>query len=285
MRVYESLLFMSTGVFISLAIDHFRKSDLVNEYKNQNRIIGEELKLVESERDKMKMEVRQRDEFLSIASHELKTPLTSMLLKIQLILHNIRNVTLANFSVQSLMEMLVTAEVQTKRLAKMINDLLNVSLITTGRLDLQKENTDLVQTVKGVIEEFSEKLTTGRYSINLKAEKSQIVYVDKLRFEQVITNIMSNAIKYGKSKPIDIEVKKMREKAKISIADHGIGIYPEQQKRIFKLFERGTNGYEYKGLGVGLFIANQIILAHNGKISVKSNPGHGSLFTIELPLN
>lgn len=282
--IYELVLYFSCGISVSFVIDHFRKTNLVNEFKRKNQEIGERLDAVELEKHKLAYEVKLRDEFLSIASHELKTPLTSMLLKIQLILHNIRNVSLANFSVENLLKMLITAEGQTKRLAKMITDLLNISLITTGRLDVAKEQVDLVQIVKEVVEEFKERFESGGYKVMVKTVDSLPLKVDKMRIVQAVSNLVSNAIKYGQGKPLEVEVSERRNVAKIMIKDQGIGISRDQQKRIFELFERAVNGTEYRGLGVGLYIAHQIILAHGGKIKVDSRVNHGSTFTIELPI-
>lgn len=230
-------------------------------------------------------EVKARDEFLSIVSHELKTPLTSMLLQLQIALHNIRNVSLANFSVENLMRMLQSAEDQTVRLSKMINDLLNVSLITTGRLDLNRQEIDLSYIVRGVFENFSERFVQKGYHVNLALDDGVIGTWDKIRIEQAVTNLISNAIKYGDGKPITIVVQRRGNQAVFLIQDQGIGIAKDVQKRIFDRFERGVSASEFKGLGVGLYITNQIVKAHGGSIAVKSSPGDGATFIAKLPLN
>jgi len=229
-------------------------------------------------------EVKAREEFLSIASHELKNPLTSMLLQIQGILHNMRNVSLADFSIDKMMRMLESSEQQSRRLNKMTSDLLNVSLITTGRLDLEVEKTDLTEIVKDVAMRFTEQFERAGCTFTLKAEKPIQAKVDKVRIEQVLTNLLSNAIKYGKGKPIFMKIEKADSKAIITVDDAGIGIPPENLERIFGRFERAVDKHEYKGLGVGLYIASQIIRAHHGVIKVKSEKGKGSSFIAELPL-
>src|SRR5262249_7933662 len=143
---------------------------------------------------------------LSIASHELKTPLSAMLLQIQTALYNIRNVSLANFSVEKLLKMLQSTEQQTKRLSKMINDLLNISLITTDRFDLEKEKIDLSQLTKDVVERFAERAEREGSPIRLQTEKKVIGNWDKLRIEQAVTNLITNAMKYGDNKPITVNV-------------------------------------------------------------------------------
>ncbi len=280
----ELLMFLILCVLVSLFIEKYKKSDVVSQHIKLEKELMQNIKKLESNVSAMQKEVKLRDEFLSIASHELKTPLTSMLLKIQMILHNIRNVSLANFSVENLMRQLETAEGQTKRLSQMINDLLNVSLITTGRMNLELKNESISDIVREVVKEFEEKLKRDEISLSLEAKNSHNAMVDKVRIAQVLANLITNAIKYGKGKPIEIEVKSNSSKAFIIVADNGIGIPADQKEKIFSLFERGINGKEVQGLGVGLYIANQIVKAHNGKIKVKSTPGDGSEFIVELPV-
>ncbi len=208
-----------------------------------------------------------------------------MLLQLQTALHNIRNVSLANFSVEKLLKMLESAEQQTNRISKMINDLLNVSLITTRKLDLELREVDLSKLTKEVVESFSERLEHEGYKLKLDADSSVVGKWDKIRIEQAVSNLLSNAIKYGDRKPIEVKVTNHNETAKISVVDHGIGIPTEHRENIFALFERAPPQDKYKGLGVGLYITNQIVKAHHGNIRVDSRENKGSTFTIELPLN
>lgn len=282
--VYEITVFLITGASVSYIIERYKKTDVVEEYKQKMSDYRKDLEKIANDNNKMHKEIKLRDEFLSIASHELKTPLTSMLLKLQGVLHSIRNVSLANFSVEKLLKDVQTAEQQSQRLARLINDLLNVSLITTGKLNLELGNADLVAIVKEVVGEFSEKLEKGGYDLKLDTDERIETSVDKLRIEQMITNLLSNAIKYGNGKPIEMSLKGNGSRAKLVIKDHGIGIHSNQKERIFELFERGVTNNSYKGLGVGLYIANQIVRAHHGSIKVESKQNAGSAFTIELPL-
>lgn len=281
---YEIGIFLITGASVSYIIEKYKKTDVVAEYKQKMTDYRQDLEKMAHENNKMHKEIKLRDEFLSIASHELKTPLTSMLLKLQGVLHSIRNVSLANFSVEKLLKDVQTAEQQSQRLARLINDLLNVSLITTGKLNLERGKADLVTIVKEVVDEFSEKLDKGGYSVKLEADDNIEAWVDKLRIEQMITNLLSNAIKYGRNKPIEVSLKGNDSWAKLIVKDQGIGIQSSQKEKIFELFERGVVNHSYKGLGVGLYIANQIVRAHNGTIKVESKPNVGSTFTVELPL-
>lgn len=280
----ELALFILLVLTLGYIVEYYRKTDTINDLKKKRDRDHQKIADLIEKNTKLQTEIKLRDEFLSIASHELKTPLTSMLLKIQVVLHSVRNVSLAKFSVQNLLTMLETAEQQVQRLRKMINDLLNTSLITTGKLDLELQNADLTAIVREVANEFAEKLQKDGYKLYLSAEKPVPVVVDKLRIEQVVTNLLTNAIKYGNKKPIDIEVTNGGQTAKVIVKDRGLGIDAKYKDQIFGLFGRGIEDKTYKGLGVGLFISNHIVRAHQGRILVESSLNRGSTFTVELPL-
>ncbi len=282
--VSKMILFIFEGAFISVVIDIVSKRTEIDLYKAKAKEQKEKILELENENIALKNEIRSRDEFLSIASHELKTPLTSMLLQTQHALHSIRNVSLAHFSIESLLKMLETVENQTKRLSRMINDLLNVSLITTGNLHIEPEEINLNSLVAQVVEEFSKRLERDNIEVVFREEDIITGNWDRLRIEQAVTNIISNAIRYGQGKPIEVTIKKYYSNAQIIITDHGIGISKTTQKKIFDLFERGVPQESYKGLGVGLYITRQIVGAHGGAIKVMSKENRGSTFIIILPI-
>lgn len=282
--IINSAFFLLEGLLISLAIEYYKHTQKDTAYRRQEKKYQYTIEQLEREKIKIQEDIKSRDEFLSIASHELRTPLTTMLLQLQTALYNVRNVSLANFSVQNLLSMLESTEHQSKQLAKMINDLLNVSLITTGRLTLELEKVDLSAVTKDVTARFSEKLLQNGQKITVKSEKNISIYADKLRLEQVLTNLISNAIKYGNTKPINVEVSQRNGSGTISIEDHGIGIAPDKKKMIFARFKRAVTSPRYEGLGVGLYIAQQIVLAHDGSIAVESRPGKGTTFVVKLPV-
>ena len=182
------------------------------------------------------------------------------------------------------MNQLETAEDQTKRLSRMISDLLNVSLITTGKLNLELSKENITAIVEEVSNEFTEKMAKDGYEFQLIAPESIEMSVDKIRISQVLTNLISNSMRYGNGKPIEVTVKRKNNVAYIIVKDHGLGIEKEAQEKIFKLFERGNPKNGIKGLGVGLFICNQIVKAHGGTITVNSEVDNGSVFTVALPI-
>src|SRR5258706_1372027 len=182
-------IFITESIFISFLFEKSRNIKELRELRVKEKEFTELILAQKEAYEKAKAEIRSRDEFLSIASHELKTPLTSMLLKLQTALRSIRTVSLANFSVEKLMNMLESTEQQTIRLSKMINDLLNVSLITTGRIDLDVEEFDLKNVVESIIERFSEKLKQEEIVLTFEAKDQAVGKWDKIRLEQAISNL------------------------------------------------------------------------------------------------
>jgi signal transduction histidine kinase len=282
--IIQLVIFLLEGFVISFLINKAKRFNLIAKYAHRERVQKKELFDLSQELTKAKKDIKSRDEFLSFVSHELKTPLTSMLLQSQAALHNIRNVSLANFSIEKLLKMLENSEAQTKQLAKMVNDLMNVSLITTGKLELEREEVDLGKLTETVINQMEGKLAYDGYEITTDIEDHVVGVWDRMRLEQVILNLFTNAIKYGDKKPIDIVVYQKNGDAKLVISDRGIGIPKDLQSKIFNRFERGSNAHQFEGLGVGLYLSSQIIKAHGGKIEVNSRPSKGSTFTITLPL-
>lgn len=283
-NIFQILVFILTAIYITYIIDSGYRHEKIVFYKKQEKDNKQRIADLEKSLAAAQEEIASRDEFLSIASHELKTPLTTVLLQIQTTLHSIRNVSLAEFSVEHLLQMLQSTQTQTKRLSRMINDLLNISLITTHKLDLEEEIVDLTTLVRDEVTEFEPKFVAEGSMLTFSAEDVITGKMDKLRIEQALDNILSNALKYGNKKPVQVSLKKNNNQAIISIEDRGVGIPDEDKEKIFQLFKRGGNEKEFKGLGVGLYIAQQIVLQHGGKITIKSRLGSGTVVTIFLPI-
>lgn len=279
----EMCLFIFVGIFISYVIHVAKEQEKIIEYQRRLRQSHHVLDTIEKSYDSAQAEIKARDQFLAIASHELKTPVTSMLLQVQTAIHNIRNVSLANFSVAMLLKMLEDTETQSKRLSKMVNDLLDLSLITTGKIDLEVEQANISKIVSDVAERYTSRLIDKKL-ITVIAKKPVLGECDKLRMEQAVVNLVSNALKYGRNRPIVMHVASSGDRAKITVIDQGIGIAPDQQKKIFNRFERAVSSRDYKGLGVGLYITYQIVKAHGGKVLLHSKPNVGSTFTLEFPI-
>lgn len=209
-----------------------------------NKVIERERKAKEAAEEA----IRARDEFLSIVSHELKTPLTTITLRLQSTLDSILNQSLANFSGEKLANSLIVAHEQTGRLQRLIKDLLNFSLITKGELEVELKEGDLNEIVRMTLSRFQDHLELAGCSLELKTDKQINGLWDQVRLEQAISNLLTNAIKYGEAQPIKVEVVRNKKLARIIVTDDGIGIDPAQQKIIFERFQRGVQDKKYQGL-------------------------------------
>ena len=237
---------------------------------------------VEALADDLTRAVRVRDDFLSIAGHELKTPLSALKLQIQsLQLHTGKG--LFGETDPRLRERLEKAANHIVRLERLVGELLDVSRISSGRMTLQLEKLDLTALLGDVVDRFGEQLARAGCAISLQSPPRVDGEWDRLRLDQVITNLIGNAIKYGSGKPIEVSVEDQEGLARLTVRDHGIGIPPEDRQRIFGRFERAVSERQYGGLGLGLWITHQIVQAHGGRIALESAPGVGSTFTVELP--
>jgi signal transduction histidine kinase len=225
--------------------------------------------------------LRVREEFLAIAGHELRTPLAALLMQVQSLERSAHQDGIpARWK-----ERLRKASAAGLRLEKLINEMLDVTRIAAGRLKLEPESTELDELVREVAGRFSEQPSRKESPISLRIESKVAGLWDRLRLEQVITHLVSNAVKYGGGTPVEIEVGRQMDRAVVRVRDHGIGIDPDQQRRIFERFERLVAAREYGGLGVGLWIARQIVEASGGRIEVESRLGQGATFTVSLPLS
>ncbi len=226
--------------------------------------------------------VAARDDFLSIASHELKTPVATLQLLIQNLLRRLQ-ADPSSVSPATASERLAAVDKQVLRLTKLINDLLDLSRITDGRMELELEPTDLVSIVRDVVARHEEDARRAHCTVSLAVDSSAEGVWDRMRLDQVVENLLSNAIKYGAGGPIEVRVDGDESVARLMVRDEGIGIPPEAQARIFQRFERAVSASDYSGFGLGLWIVHQIVSAHSGNLRVESEPGRGSAFHVELP--
>jgi len=225
--------------------------------------------------------VRSRDEFIQIASHELRTPLGPLQLQLDMFAHLLEK---SGVKGERISDMLAIATRQTVRLTRLVESMLDVSRISAGRITLDPEGVDVEGLVRDVVERFGEAAEKAGSRIDVRAEPSPPVRWDRIRVEQILSNLLANAIRYGSGKPIGIETRVDAGTIRISIADRGIGIEVDAVDRIFGRFERAVSLRHFGGLGLGLYIAKQLAQAHGGNILVESTPGAGSTFTVTLPI-
>ncbi|AKI98543.1 signal transduction histidine kinase [Archangium gephyra] len=227
--------------------------------------------------------VRARDEFLSVASHELKTPLTPLRLRLQGLKREVEGRGGEPVARERVASVAQGAEQQLRKLAVLVDALLDVSRLTQGRLVLTWEELDLTEVVREVVERFAQQAAKTGSAVEVEAEGRVMGRWDRVRLEQVMTNLLSNALKYGAGRPVRVAVEGEPERAVLVVSDEGIGIGPEHLERIFGKFERAVSGRHYGGLGLGLYITRQIVQALGGTIEVESEPGHGATFRVVLP--
>jgi signal transduction histidine kinase len=231
-----------------------------------------------------KKAVALREEFISIASHELKTPVTAMMLQMEIIQSILKDK--GALDIKMLSKMGEKASQSLDRLSSLIEDMLDLSRLESRRLSSNPtKRVDLGEIILQSVTRFSDQLKQENIELTTDLDDNILVDCDPLRMEQVMVNLISNAITYGLRKPICISLKKEGHRAMVRVKDKGPGILLEDQSRIFERFERGAEGHGGQGLGLGLYISRQIILEQNGSIHVESCPGPGATFIIALPLS
>ncbi len=258
------------------------------------RDITERKELEEYQLRKAEEKIRERDDVLAIASHELRAPVGSM----QLQVGNLRRVAsgtteelkavrermgTAAADLNSMRDRLEKVDHHARRLARLVENLLDLSHIHTGEFLLELEDTDLAQLTREAVDRLRDEVERSGSQLSVAAEAPVRGRWDPIRIEQVIANLLMNAARYGEGKPISVTVEGEPQEARVTVVDHGIGISPEDHERIFGRFERAAAAGGVLGLGLGLYISRQIVQAHGGSIGLQSSLGHGSTFTVELP--
>ena len=230
----------------------------------------------------LKRALQMRDEFMSMVVHELRTPLSVLAMEVRVRQHQIAAENATFFAPENLSRMFERNQRQVRSLTRLIDDMLDVSQIQHGKLSIRRGKCDLSAMLKRVVGEVQ-----GQRSdvpITLKADCIDLVGDwDEFRLEQVVVNLLTNALRYGAGKPIRVELIQLPGAAAIRVSDEGVGIAPEDRARVFEQFVRVGDRLRTPGLGLGLYITKQLVEAHGGTISVESALGEGSTFTVALP--
>ena len=231
--------------------------------------------------------VSLRDEFLSIASHELRTPLTALRLQLDSVARSLERRPAEHLASGKLASSTGDARIQAERLTLLVERLLDISRLAEGRLTLDHEELDLVSVVRAAVEVMRAPAGVAGCELRFAAPPALRGRWDRLRLEQLVTNLVGNATKFGAHQPVDVAIAEdtngPASAARLTVTDRGIGIDPRDQRRIFERFERAVPPRNFGGLGLGLWVAKQIVDAHEGTISVASAPGEGATFTVVLP--
>lgn len=219
--------------------------------------------------------VRARDEFLSIASHELKTPITSLRMQLEMLLRPGR--------APEISRPLINAVRQVDRLTLLVNDLLDVGRLESGKMHYHLDVVGIGDVLKEVTSAMLPQFLASGTDLQTSIEGNPHAYVDRYRMEQVIVNLLNNALKYGPGKPVQVSLTTNNKQVVLVVRDRGVGIAPEHIGKIFGKFERGGKVSSVAGLGLGLYITHEIVHAFKGSIEVKSSEGEWTEFTVLLP--
>jgi len=273
---------------VNVFVDLYRQSKAMKqqvEALEQSRREQEALlKQLQATQNELEQAVRMRDDFMSIVAHELRTPLNGLILETQLRKMHLARDNAAAFTLDKMHAMVDRDERQIKSLIRLIEDMLDVSRIRTGKLSIRTSQFDLVKLVSNLLQNFAPQIDAAETSVMFTADQPVVGNWDEFRIEQVISNLLTNALRYGGKGTIDVRVFTQDGQARVEVQDRGIGISEENQRRIFQQFERVSAKTVVAGLGLGLFISEQIVTAHGGSITVESRIGEGALFRVCLPL-
>jgi signal transduction histidine kinase len=232
--------------------------------------------------DAVRREREARDRQLSVAMHEFRTPISSIQLNLELLELKARQQGVLDAA--TLARFLVVPKRQLNRLARMVDRLLDVAQVESDRLVLDREPMDLCDLVQDAAERLDAEAAKAGSRLRLVLERPVEGRWDRMRLEQVTTNLLANAVKYGGPKGVTIRVRMSVDgEAELTVTDEGDGIAEDDHQRIFEPFERAANDSRQDGAGLGLYIVREIVAAHGGRVQVVSQPGDGAAFTVLLP--
>lgn len=233
--------------------------------------------------EELQRSLHMRDEFMSLVAHELRTPLNTLFLETQMRSLQLRRGNAAAFSPDQMEAMVRRDERQIKAMIRLIDDMLDVSRMRSGKLSIRPCDVELMSLLDRVVSDLALQAASTGTTLTLVPHDPIKGCWDEFRIEQVIVNLLTNALRYGGGQPVEVSVQMEGDMVKIDVRDHGKGIAATDIERIFEPYERGARNGEPKGLGLGLYISRQLAVSHGGELRVTSTPGEGSTFSLHLP--
>ncbi|SFC97757.1 hybrid sensor histidine kinase/response regulator [Massilia yuzhufengensis] len=233
--------------------------------------------------EELQRSLRMRDEFMSLVAHELRTPLNTLFLEAQMRSLQLKRGTLATINPDQFDAMIKRDERQIKAMIRLIDDMLDVSRMRSGQLSIRPAQVELIDLLERVVSDLSLQASSMGTTLALRPHHPVQGCWDEFRIEQVVVNLLTNALRYGGGQPVEVSVQYAGDTVRIDVRDEGKGIAPSDLDRIFEPYERGARNGEPKGLGLGLYISRQLAVSHGGELRVTSKPGEGSTFTLILP--
>ncbi|MCC2956040.1 hybrid sensor histidine kinase/response regulator [Massilia sp. IC2-477] len=233
--------------------------------------------------EELQRSLRMRDEFMSLVAHELRTPLNTLFLETQMRSLQLKRGTLASISPDQFEAMIRRDERQIKSMIRLIDDMLDVSRMRSGQLSIRPAAVELMDLLERVVSDLSLQAAATGCKLSLLPHPPVQGCWDEFRIEQVVVNLLTNALRYGGGQPVEVSVQYAKDTVSIHVRDEGKGIAQSDLERIFEPYERGARNGEPKGLGLGLYISRQLAISHGGELRVTSRPGEGSTFTLVLP--
>lgn len=233
--------------------------------------------------EELQRSLRMRDEFMSLVAHELRTPLNTLFLEAQMRSLQLKRGTLATIKPDQFEAMIKRDERQIKAMIRLIDDMLDVSRMRSGQLSIRPGQVQLMDLLERVVSDLSLQAAATGCKLSLQPHPPVEGCWDEFRIEQVVVNLLTNALRYGGGQPVEVSVQYAHETVRIDVRDEGKGIAPSDLERIFEPYERGARNGEPKGLGLGLYISRQLAISHGGELRVSSKPGEGSTFSLILP--
>ena len=233
--------------------------------------------------EELQRSLHMRDVFMSLVAHELRTPLNTLFLETQMRSLQLRRGNAAAFSPDQMEAMVRRDERQIKAMIRLIDDMLDVSRMRSGKLSIRPCDVELMSLLDRVVSDLALQAASTGTTLTLVPHDPIKGCWDEFRIEQVIVNLLTNALRYGGGQPVEVSVQMEGDMVKIDVRDQGKGIAATDIERIFEPYERGARNGEPKGLGLGLYISRQLAVSHGGELRVTSTPGEGSTFSLHLP--